>query len=319
MLGGRPTIAGLALAACVLTGPTARAQFYSTDPYDPYGRAYRSFAYPGAGYNPSLPNHTMFGEGGIGPDAYSSMSPFNQFEAYINSGPSAPGLRSGRYDQAYRAYDDVFDRTYSSAGAGQYDVDEPYYNNLRERDDLYFKALKEKDPKKRAELMRDLDKLNRKTANSLGASVRREGSYSRVSATSGTESRQPVAGTASRNLAIATPNSRASGRASGTLTDDSEQSFEEKDPLEAFRGRSSYDALERARRLRKSLSAVENDLLPPIGTEAPRESTVRDRGEPSRVGPTRIIRSRAARESLDTSPLAPERPDNSRLVPPEPR
>ena len=97
----------------------------------------------------------------------------NQFENYMNSlrgsggGRSAGGSGAGvPYYQANRAYDREFGRIYrpNQETDKRFDFDESQGNVT----DLYFKYLREKDPKKRAELFRDYNRARTRSDKELG-------------------------------------------------------------------------------------------------------------------------------------------------------
>ena len=166
--------AALAMAAAFWMHSAAMAQLFSPDPYDPYGRAYRSYAYPNAGDNPSLPNATRFpqGPGGGGSRA-------NQLEGFMND-PSMNGLggRSSRFDGSSRR----FSRNIVEEPSNAQKADAKYFEEREKREQAMIRAMLERDPKKRDQMVRDAQKDAAKSGTALGASVRRGASPANVPA-----------------------------------------------------------------------------------------------------------------------------------------
>lgn len=207
---------GLALV-CLFT-TQARAQLFSADPYDPYGRAYRSFAYPGAGDNPSLPNATRY------PQGPSGGSRANRFQDFAND-PSFGGLggfdgRSSRYDAAFRRYDRDFGRVSSPAQQ----ADAKYIADRDRREQAMIKAMRERDPKRRDQLVRQVEEKASSTGSELGPSLRRGASPSSTPSAPPLRSRASTrpsgtapAGTAAPARAGAAPTAaEAAARGDGT-------------------------------------------------------------------------------------------------------
>jgi len=80
---------------------SARAQLYTADPYDPYGKAYRAYTYPSSGFEP----------GTAGPVRNRAPAP-NQFDR-LGDDLGLGGEQYGRYDRAYRRFDREFGRQYT--------------------------------------------------------------------------------------------------------------------------------------------------------------------------------------------------------------
>ncbi|RLS23855.1 MAG: hypothetical protein DWH73_04135 [Planctomycetota bacterium] len=112
------------------------------NPYEPYNNQYRDYARPG-GLDPfnAMP---------------SNRSQNSNFESEMDRMLGGRETQSGksrdsdRYYNAYRKYDDQFKRLYKP----NQDVDKLYNERKTSRESVYFKALREKDPKKKSEMMR---------------------------------------------------------------------------------------------------------------------------------------------------------------------
>ena len=131
----------LTLGAGPLTMGIARAQS-SYNPYEPFNSQYRDYARPG-GMNPF--------------DAMSTNRSQNStyqedMDRLLGGRETAAGKSrdTDRYYNAYRKYDEQLDRLYRP----NQKVDELYNQRKSTRDSVYFKALRERDPKKRAALMK---------------------------------------------------------------------------------------------------------------------------------------------------------------------
>lgn len=157
----------LALVAAGVLPSNSSAQLLTPDPYNPFGRSFASFAYPGAGFNPSLPNHVLYGFRGFGPDSFPGSGTVNPFQRPLDE-PGVPTSRITRYDAAFRAYDEGFRRS----STPNQDADNAYFDLVARRDDAYFQMLRERDPKKRETLKEEYDKLVRQVAKELATSRR---------------------------------------------------------------------------------------------------------------------------------------------------
>jgi hypothetical protein len=116
------------------------------NPYEPFSSEFRKYSTPG-GFNPF--------------DAMSNnRSQNNTFQSDLDQlfggRETATGRSrdSGRYYNAFRKYDQDFDRLYRP----NQDVDRLYNERKTSRESLYLKAFREKDPKKRSALMKDFNR-----------------------------------------------------------------------------------------------------------------------------------------------------------------
>lgn len=157
---GTTLLAAAAFLALATWTQPGLAQPHTPDPYKPYNSQYQDFVFPTAPINPALP-----GSARREIDRFYGNSA-NQFGDYTQS-LSGTGLGfdpldpSGRfsgglgvpYYESNRRYDQNFGRIY----APNREADEDFNRRQQERTRRYFEALKERDPKKRAQLIREID------------------------------------------------------------------------------------------------------------------------------------------------------------------
>lgn len=158
----------------------AQAQDHTADPYKPYNQQYEQFVYPtyptGLGLTPN--QGVLEGQGGV--------RSANQFQRFLDiedegsdeltprrrrTGPGIP------YYSAYRQYDREYDRIYQANKKS----DEAFYEQKRARHDKYLAYLKERDPRRRAELYREYTAEARRATRDLES--RRQGQTRRAPAT----------------------------------------------------------------------------------------------------------------------------------------
>ena len=193
----RNTVLPLLLGGLLATA--ARGQGFGPDPFQPYNSQYAPFITPVApgpldyGYN----NGMVRGVRGA-----------NQFENYLNSlQTSAAGARAGGagtgtpYYQAHRAYDREFGRIYQPNKV----ADQQFEANQASINQLYFEYLREKDPKKRAEIFRNYNRARSRADRELASprgvpgaqpgtrSTRREGRAPRSEDATGAKDRDLLA------------------------------------------------------------------------------------------------------------------------------
>lgn len=184
--------APLGLAAILLAsaGRDAVAQYATSIPFDTWSAAYDSYIYPVVPSNPSIPNGARYNANDLGaPNQFNSLmglGPSSMDAGYLNplgvgrGGPTlAPGTRSrlgpytgGRYIPYWsvnRLYDTDFGRTYTPNEK----ADAEYYSNRDRREELYAAAREERDPVKRAELLKQAEQATRDARRELGAARRR--------------------------------------------------------------------------------------------------------------------------------------------------
>jgi hypothetical protein len=151
----------LPLLLGVLFTTPVHAQGFGPDPFQPYNSQYAPFI------TPIAPGPLDYG---FGPGR--GIRGANQFEAYLNSlQTSAAGARAGGagvgipHFQANRAYDRDFGRIYQPNKA----ADQRFEANQANVNQLYFEYLREKDPKKRAELFRNYTKARMRADRDLAS------------------------------------------------------------------------------------------------------------------------------------------------------
>lgn len=206
----------LLLAGLCLAGPSAWAQQSTLDPYKPDTRRYQAFADPGAVMRPGFPDPRGAGQrqlyGPLDPSekGYGGFDPFappfyNRFSSSLNRAGAAYGRSTA--DLARQAQSgpmslqERLDRQYYEDLQKRQD---PYFKLQEKREDLYYKAIMERDPKKRAELMRQYERASQRSTQALAAPRRDLGGQPK--AASG-------AAASTRGRALSTPGSGApSGR-----------------------------------------------------------------------------------------------------------
>ncbi len=165
--------------------------------FNPYGNSgyadYREFTTPMYSNDPSLPGQARLQSGFYGSGATGTRS--NQFEAYSNSLESgaSDAAGSGRgsvsgvpYYRANRLYDKDDRRAYRPNAAS----DREYQARVAKRNADYNKALAEKDPRKRAQM---IQKIERDALDQPASSVPRAGTQPRT-AKSATARVEPAPG-----------------------------------------------------------------------------------------------------------------------------
>lgn len=122
---------------------------YGQSAYNPYEQntsQFRNFARPGG----SNPFESMSGN-------RSQSSTYQQeMDKLFGGRETSSGLSRDkqRYYNAFRKYDEEFDRLYRP----NLNVDQAYNERRSTRESVYFKAFREKDPRKRADLMKAFER-----------------------------------------------------------------------------------------------------------------------------------------------------------------
>jgi hypothetical protein len=168
----RPWLATSALTIAAVFGPAnqALAQGHTPDPYNivgEYNRQYEPYMYATVPTMPgTLPNQERL-------DPRSGLSGANRFQSYLENDDESDDFRrtgSSRlsgpgvpYYRANRQFDKEFQRNYRPNDV----ADRSYYTSQQQRNDMYFQALREPDPRKRAQLFREYNTEAMKASRSL--------------------------------------------------------------------------------------------------------------------------------------------------------
>jgi hypothetical protein len=170
----RLRVSGQLLLGCVLVGlwgTTGGAQGFGPDPFQPYNSDYSQYVWPIAPTN----------DYGYNSQALRGLRGANQFQSYMNSIQGQGTARSGRggagtpYYRANREYDRDFGRVYQPNEKADKRFDE-----YREKStDLYFKYLRQTDPRKRAQLLREYNRARSESDRALSSSRANAGSGGR--------------------------------------------------------------------------------------------------------------------------------------------
>lgn len=152
--GLRPLVAILAFSG--LAGEI-RAQGFGPDPFRPYNSQYDSYVFgvaPGALDGVGNPSINRAG-----------IRNANQFQNAVNEFGVGVG---NRYDQANRRYDSQYNRIYRPNA--KTDEKSDYEAQRAQVSEIYFRYLREKDPRKRVQLLREYNKAQSQVARGLAAS-----------------------------------------------------------------------------------------------------------------------------------------------------
>lgn len=187
----------LGLAAWLLifqTTKEAQAQYALSIPFDPWQAQYEAFIYPVVSSNLALPNQARIQSGwGRGaarrsPD-FNPLDSISWLDAYVTGqSASESGARErlgattgGRYIP-YHSFNRLYDSAYNRRYTPNAEADQGYYEERQRREDLYLQSLSERDPQRRAELLRQLENANRAFRTELGTTTRRLPGESRAAA-----------------------------------------------------------------------------------------------------------------------------------------
>ncbi len=148
----------LAVLGVAATASLANGQGNSFNPYGNSGYAdYREFSTPMYGNNPALPGQAL-----LNSRPTISRSGANSFQQYTNDLGSTDSFSSDRragtsnvpHFQAHQRLNSRYNRVYQPNNTDQ---DRKFYERQRLRDSNYAKALEERDPVKRAKLLRSVE------------------------------------------------------------------------------------------------------------------------------------------------------------------
>lgn len=173
----RPALATCVLAVGIAAGFSrpVLAQGHTPDPYNivgEYNRQYEPYMYATVPTEPgTLPNQDRL-------EARSGLRNANRFQNFLQGdeeesedfgrGPSPSARLAGPgvpYYRANRQYDREFQRNYRPNDL----ADRSFYSSQQLRNDKYFQALRQTDPRKRAQLLREYNLENLRAARTLSA------------------------------------------------------------------------------------------------------------------------------------------------------
>ena len=166
----RAFVLSVGLLGCLMSAATeSRAQFIGVDPYDPWNAMYRPFVFPNAPRQGSaIPNQSRIGSMGPGNSTFGSSDPFDTSSS--NAGRSFGGrftpyyLRSHRYtepaESGSQGYSIGRERSHVA------NADDRFFADQQNREKRFFEALRERDPKRRAELLRNINAETRAATRS---------------------------------------------------------------------------------------------------------------------------------------------------------
>jgi hypothetical protein len=268
--------AGMTLAILVVPGVAGVYAQSAYNPYEPMNSQFRAYARPG-GLNPF--------------DAMSNNRSQNntlesELDSLIGGRETASGRSrdSDRYYNSFRKYDEDFNRLYRP----NLDVDRAYNERRMTRESDYFKALREKDPKKRAEMMRAFNRgevasavkddekaqedvptrrsrLNADSDFGRSRSSRTTLSPSSERSTTGTSRSGAAAGSGSRSgSGLLGPDRSSSSSRPGSLTQRSGLLSEEIRPTDTPRGFGSMRSREEEKKKGSSSNSGRSSNLPGV-------------------------------------------------------
>jgi hypothetical protein len=159
----RSLLIGLGILAAPVGASTGWAQ--SIDPFRPFNSQYDAYRYP---IGPATP------EGGqSAPMSLSGVRGANQFQNYLNEIQGAGRDGVGRSGIGIPYYRSAVDPRFDPKGDREYrpnrETDRTFEQTQAEITDKYFAFFTEKDPKKRAELLRDFNGARSRVTRALSA------------------------------------------------------------------------------------------------------------------------------------------------------
>lgn len=176
-------VLGLALAIMISVPASSRGQ-NTTDPYNPWNWMYNPYTMPmSPSANPAIPNQARIESMGSGTRAFDES-----IDGYTGSG-GLFGRGGGRF--GYSGTGDPEDRVYRPNRD-----DGDFYRDKQDREARYFEAKKEKDPKKRAEMLKKIQIENRRAALGLDSRKTKKKPKSGASAPLSTRRSETAAGSA---------------------------------------------------------------------------------------------------------------------------
>jgi len=202
-----------ALAVMVSPASTSAvmAQGYGADPFRPYNSQYDPYTYP---MGPASP---AGGQGGANLPRMGNMGA-NQYQGYLDELAGASRQGTERYGIGMPYYRSAVDPSFDTKGAREYRpnyiADRSFEQSHEVITRKYLAYFTEKDPKKRAELLRDYNRARTRVSRAM--SGRREDPSRLLDAANGTEGRRsPTASRDADDLGQNRDKPRTSSRFSG--------------------------------------------------------------------------------------------------------
>jgi len=166
----RTLLAGLSIVVAAHAGaPSARAQGFGPDPFQPYNSQYDPYVYPMGPASPSAGQS-------MSANARTGVRGANQWEDYQNEVAGAGRAGAERYGIGLPYYRATVDSRYDKDGKREYrpnrKADVPYEETKELITQKYLAYFNERDPRKRAALVRDYTQTRRLLSRAL--STRRE-------------------------------------------------------------------------------------------------------------------------------------------------
>jgi hypothetical protein len=271
----RTMLTTLAVMIAPVSTSTALAQGYGADPFRPYNSQYDAYTYPmgpaspaGGGRSSFLPRMGNMGA--------------NQFQGYLDELSGAGRQGTEKYGIGMPYYRSAVDPTFDTKGTREYRPNRVADEALEQTNEVitrkYLAYFTEKDPKKRAELLRDYNRTRSRVSRALSGG--REGSSRLLDAANGTGTERRGSAIRGRDAEDLGQNrdkprsaSRLSGRESSTTETGRRAATNSIPPAPALPGLESYrrtitprrsptEVLDRSRRLGR-------DVRPTPSTGAP--------------------------------------------------
>jgi hypothetical protein len=163
----RSLLAGVSIAAAPAGAPAARAQGYGPDPFQPYNAQYEPFSYPLGPANPAAGQSA-------GANVRSGVRGANDWENYMNSLVGAGRQGTEKYGIGMPYHRAAVDPRFDKDGRREYrpnrKADAAFERTRELVAEKYLAYFSERDPARRAALLRDYSRLQRRVTRALSAS-----------------------------------------------------------------------------------------------------------------------------------------------------
>lgn len=147
----RPLVAAIGVAAAMTETTTVWAQGFGPDPFRPYNSQYDPYVYPMGAAGPGA-------GGSVGFNASGNRAS-NQYQNFLNEMQGPSYSNGARYGIGQPYFQSTVDPTYAKLYRREYkprmNTEKSFEETQRVINEKYFAYLEEKDPKKRARLLRD--------------------------------------------------------------------------------------------------------------------------------------------------------------------